>query len=143
MFEEFGNLPNLHINLHLVFHAKNYGTLINVQVGNKEMVHKIFKDMVTRTNKKNIELDMIKQDTTLYAMRHLAEGGIDWQLSRSNNTFKNISKEIRHLFMTWLEKDLETLEDDSIGFSLKIYENFFLVWLFNWVLFFLIYFIIL
>jgi hypothetical protein len=123
MFEEFENLPNLHINLHLVFHAKNYGTLVNVQVGNKEMVHKIFKDMVTRTNKKNIELDMMKRYTTLYAMRHLTEGGIDWRLSRSNDTFKNISQEIRCLFTTWLEKEPEIPEDDSIGFSLQFYET--------------------
>ncbi|GES87175.1 hypothetical protein GLOIN_2v1487024 [Rhizophagus clarus] len=42
---EFANLPNLHINIHLLVHARTYGTLINTQVGIKEMVHRIFKAM--------------------------------------------------------------------------------------------------
>ncbi|PKK63574.1 hypothetical protein RhiirC2_716893 [Rhizophagus irregularis] len=31
-FEDFENLPNLHINLHLILHAKNYATLLNTGV---------------------------------------------------------------------------------------------------------------
>ncbi|UZO08768.1 uncharacterized protein OCT59_029020 [Rhizophagus irregularis] len=46
VFPEFANLPNLHINIHLLVHARTYGTLINTQVGIKEMVHRIFKAMV-------------------------------------------------------------------------------------------------
>ncbi|GES72472.1 hypothetical protein GLOIN_2v1790377 [Rhizophagus clarus] len=32
VFPEFANLPNLHINIHLLVHARTYGTLINTQV---------------------------------------------------------------------------------------------------------------
>jgi hypothetical protein len=54
------NIPNLHINFHLPLHARTYGNLINTGVGIKEMVHRIFKGMVPRTNRKNIELDLLK-----------------------------------------------------------------------------------
>jgi len=29
------NLPNLHVNLHLIQHAKNYVTLLNISVGSR------------------------------------------------------------------------------------------------------------
>jgi len=56
--EEFQNLPNLHVNVHLPDHAWNYATLVNVAVGVKEMVHRVFKGMVPHMNRKNVELDM-------------------------------------------------------------------------------------
>ena len=71
-------------------HAKTYGTLINTQVGIKEMVHRIFKAMVPRTNRKNIELDLLKRYTTLFAIRHLADGGTDQRLSRPCHGFTNM-----------------------------------------------------
>ncbi|GES95935.1 hypothetical protein GLOIN_2v1790377 [Rhizophagus clarus] len=61
VFPEFANLPNLHINIHLLVHARTYGTLINTQIGIKEMVHQIFKAMVPQTNCKNVELDLLKR----------------------------------------------------------------------------------
>lgn len=48
----FENFPNLH----LVDHARNYGTCVNMAVGIKEMVHRIFKGIVPHTNKHNLEL---------------------------------------------------------------------------------------
>ncbi|GES94369.1 hypothetical protein GLOIN_2v1487024 [Rhizophagus clarus] len=82
VFPEFANLPNLHINIHLLVHARTYGTLINTQVGIKEMVHQIFKAMVSRTNCKNVKLDLLKRYTTLFAIRHLVDGGADQRLSQ-------------------------------------------------------------
>ena len=35
----FENLPNLHINHHLVDNGHNYGTCVNMAVGIKKMVH--------------------------------------------------------------------------------------------------------
>ncbi|PKK61925.1 hypothetical protein RhiirC2_668561, partial [Rhizophagus irregularis] len=75
--EYFENLPNLHVNYHLVQHARNYATLLNTSVETKEMVHKIFKNSVLRTNRKNIDLDLLKRYNTLFAMRYLFDGGID------------------------------------------------------------------
>jgi len=49
-------------------HAKTYRTLINTQIGIKEIVHYIFKGMVSKTNRKNIELDLLKHYTTLFAI---------------------------------------------------------------------------
>ncbi|PKY38628.1 hypothetical protein RhiirA4_414346 [Rhizophagus irregularis] len=36
VFEEFNNLPNLHINFHFCFHIHTYTILKNIQVGIKE-----------------------------------------------------------------------------------------------------------
>ncbi|CAG8439542.1 10828_t:CDS:2, partial [Scutellospora calospora] len=83
VFEEFVNLPNLHINAHLALHAQSYGNLINIAVGIKEMVHQIFKSIVLRTNCKNIELDLLKRYTTLFAIRHLIDSGIDFIANNS------------------------------------------------------------
>ncbi|PKC58469.1 hypothetical protein RhiirA1_445785 [Rhizophagus irregularis] len=74
VFASFVNLPNIHINMHLLMHAKTFGTLVNFQVGIKEMVHRIFKGMVPKTNCKNIDLDLLKRYNTLFAIRHLADG---------------------------------------------------------------------
>lgn len=82
-------------------HAKTYGTLINTQVGIKEMVHRIFKAMVPRTNRKNIELDLLKRYTTLFAIRHLADGGIDRRLLQPCHGFINMSSDFGNLLTNW------------------------------------------
>jgi hypothetical protein len=82
-------------------HARNYGTLINTQVGIKEMVHRIFKTMVSRTNHKNIELDLLKRYTTLFAIRHLTDNGIDQRLSQPCNGFANMSLNFGKLLTNW------------------------------------------
>ncbi len=53
--------------MHLLMHAKTYGTLRNTQVSIKKMVHHIFKGIVPKTNRKNIDLDLLKHYTTLFA----------------------------------------------------------------------------
>ncbi|GES79416.1 hypothetical protein GLOIN_2v1790377 [Rhizophagus clarus] len=101
VFPEFANLPNLHINIHLLVHARTYGTLINTQVGIKEMVHQIFKAMVLRTNCKNVELDLLKWYTTLFAIRHLVDGGADQRLSQPCRGFATMSSNFRNLLTNW------------------------------------------
>ncbi|CAG8637539.1 10225_t:CDS:2, partial [Paraglomus occultum] len=56
--EDFGNMPNLHLNVHLPKHAKKFATLVNTSVGVKEMVHRIFKGVVRH---KNVEMDLVKK----------------------------------------------------------------------------------
>ena len=65
-----------------------------VSVGTKEMEHRIFKKIVMRTNRKNVNLDLLKHYTTLFAIRHLLDGGIDLRLSTSNRGFMNIPKHL-------------------------------------------------
>ena len=55
------------------------------------MVHRIFKNMVPRTNRKNIEFDLLKHYTTLQSIRHLADGGIDPRNLQPSINFMNIS----------------------------------------------------
>ncbi|GET50702.1 hypothetical protein GLOIN_2v1790377 [Rhizophagus irregularis DAOM 181602=DAOM 197198] len=86
VFPEFANLPNLHINIHLLVHARTYGTLINTQVGIKEMVHRIFKAM---------------RYTTLFAIRHLVDGGADQRLSQPCRGFATMSSNFRNLLTNW------------------------------------------
>ena len=85
-------MPNLHINMYLLMYAKTYGILINIQVGIKEIVYHIFKGIVQKTNHKNIELDLLKHYTTLFAIQHLMDGGADSRFIRSCAGFSNVIK---------------------------------------------------
>jgi hypothetical protein len=82
-------------------HARTYGTLINTQVGIKEMVHRIFKVMVPRTNCKNVELDLLKRYITLFAIRHLVDGGADQRLSQPCRGFATMQSNFRNLLTNW------------------------------------------
>ncbi|GES85966.1 hypothetical protein GLOIN_2v1790940 [Rhizophagus clarus] len=123
VFPEFANLPNLHINIHLLVHARTYGTLINTQVGIKEMVHRIFKAMVPRTNCKNIELDLLKRYTTLFAIRHLVDGGADQRLSQPCRGFATMSSNFRNLLTNWyitkdkVSNEQEPEENEKVSIS--------------------------
>ncbi|EXX55552.1 hypothetical protein GLOIN_2v1886076 [Rhizophagus irregularis DAOM 181602=DAOM 197198] len=114
-FEDFENLPNLHVNYHLLLHARNYATLLNTGVGTKEMVHRIFKNIVIRINRKNIELDLLKRYTTLFAIRHLFDGGIDKRFSSTNNALTNLPYHLKRLMNDWfiVEKPFDPEEDIS------------------------------
>ena len=98
LFDDFVGLPNLHASFHLLRHARTFGTLANTEVRTKEMVHRIFKNMVPRTNCKNIEFDLLKRYTTLQSIRHLADGGIDPRNLQPSIDFMNISQDFNHLF---------------------------------------------
>ncbi|CAG8670731.1 83_t:CDS:2 [Cetraspora pellucida] len=112
-FKDFENLPNLHVNFHLVQHARNYATLLNTSVGMKEMVHHIFKNIVTRTNRKNIDLDLLKHYTTLFAIHYLFDGGVDSCFFSSNNALMNFSYHLKQLVNNWFitEKFFDTNEN--------------------------------
>lgn len=117
-FKDFENLPNLHVNYHLVQHARNYATLLNTGVGTKEMVHRIFKNIVPRTNRKNIDLDLLKRYTTLFAIRHLIDGGVDRRFSFTSNALMNIPHHLKRMMNNWfiVEKSFDPEEDLSEGF---------------------------
>ncbi|CAG8628126.1 2741_t:CDS:2, partial [Scutellospora calospora] len=84
--DSFQNLLNLHISRHIVDNARQYVTYTNTAVGTKEMVHRIFKLIVPHTNKKNLELNLLKQVNTLQTLRYLADRGIDdrWCIDNHN-----------------------------------------------------------
>ena len=68
--------------------------------------------MVPRTNRKNVELDLLKCYTTLQSIRHLADGGLDPQNSRSSVNFVNVLQDSKHLFKNWfITQDL--LDEDN------------------------------
>ncbi|CAB4378007.1 unnamed protein product [Rhizophagus irregularis] len=117
IFPEFANLPNLHVNIHLLMHARTYGTLTNTQVGTKEMVHRIFKAMVPRTNCKNVELDLLKRYTTLFAIRHLVDGGADQRLSQPCRGFVTMSSNFRNLLTNWY------ITEDKVSNEQELDEN--------------------
>ena len=68
--------------------------------------------MVPHTNRKNVELDLLKCYTTLQSIRHLADGGLDLRYSRSNNDFINISQDSKRLFKDWFIME-DLLEEDG------------------------------
>ena len=79
LFDDFVGLPNLHASFHLLRHARTFETLANTKVRTKEIVYCIFKNMVSRTNCKNIKFDLLKHYMTLQSIRHLADSGINPQ----------------------------------------------------------------
>ncbi|PKC61845.1 hypothetical protein RhiirA1_465952 [Rhizophagus irregularis] len=112
MFPDFVSLPNLHACLHLLQHARTFGTLTNTAVGIKEMVHRIFKNMVPHTNRKNVELDLLKRYTTLQSIRHLVDGGLDPRFSRPSIDFIDMSRNSKRLFKDWFIIE-DSLEEDN------------------------------
>jgi hypothetical protein len=56
------------------------------------MVHKLFKQTISKTNQKNIELDLMRRTNVLQAIRYLMDGGMDNRFNESNvgNGFKKI-----------------------------------------------------
>lgn len=100
--------------MHLTMHAQTFGTLINTQVGIKEMVHRIFKGIVPGTNCKNIDLDLLKRYNTLFAIRHLVNGGIDPRFAIPCVGFAD-STNFGRLFSNWYlteDKSNEEIEGD-------------------------------
>ena len=49
------------------------------------MVHRIFKQSAPKTNRKNIELDLLKRTNTLKAIQFIMEGGNDPSLEENDN----------------------------------------------------------
>lgn len=106
-------------------HARTYGSLINTQVGIKEMVHRIFKAMVPRTNCKNVELDLLKRYTTLFAIRHLVDGGADQRLSQPCRGFATMPSNFRNLLTNWyITEDKASNEQESNEDVDGLYYNF-------------------
>ena len=96
--------------MHLLMYAKTFESLINTQVGIKEMVYYIFKGIVPKTNCKNIDLDLLKRYNTLFAIRHLADGCIDPRFNKSCIGFTNSN--FSQLFVNWyLTEDKYSIED--------------------------------
>jgi hypothetical protein len=81
------------------------------------MEHKIFKNMVLRTNRKNVELDLLKRYTTLFAIRHLLDGGIDKRFTFTNNALTNLPHHLKRLMNDWfiVDKPFEPEDDVNEG----------------------------
>ncbi|CAG8498872.1 17785_t:CDS:2 [Racocetra persica] len=90
----FENLPNVHVNVYLPQHACIFATLVNISVGVKEMVYKLYKNMVPHTNYKNIKLDLLGRYNTSFALTHLFEDGKDYHFLTTINKLSNISPDI-------------------------------------------------
>ena len=79
------------------------------------MEHKIFKNMVLRTNRKNVELDLLKRYTTLFALRHLLDGGIDKRFTSTNNALTGLPYHLKRLMNDWfiVDKSIEPEDDEA------------------------------
>jgi hypothetical protein len=72
-----------------------FGTLQNVSVSLKEMMHGIYKRVIPHTNKKNVELDLMKRDNTLQALRYILDNGYDPRIPQdtTSNCVRSIIKD--------------------------------------------------
>jgi len=84
-------------------HARNYGTLLNVSVAVKEMVHRTFKSMVPHTNLKHIEFDLLRRYNTLQAFHYIMNGGCDSRFVTTGEGISNIIQDelIRPILTDW------------------------------------------
>ncbi|CAG8725213.1 33868_t:CDS:2, partial [Gigaspora margarita] len=95
LLELFPDDFNLYINFHLIQNCKNYATLVNSNCAVKEMVHKIFKQDVLKTNRKNIEFDLMQRINVLQAIRYLIDGKTDDWFNEIN-----VRDRLRRWYMT-------------------------------------------
>ncbi|PKC02865.1 hypothetical protein RhiirA5_424612 [Rhizophagus irregularis] len=112
LFDDFVGLPNLHASYHLSRHVRTFGTLVNTAVGTKEMVYR-----------KNIEFDLLKYYTTLQAIRHLSDGGIDPRNLQHSVEFMNLFQDFSHLFKDWFI--MESSETDNKEFKVCSPSSYF------------------
>jgi hypothetical protein len=107
-------VPNLHLNVHLPQHAKNFATLANISVGVKEMVHRIFKGVVGHTNHKNVEMDLMKRYNTVQSLRHLVDEGEDPRFPNKKWIAQVPSKELlRKLLSNWYATEEPLPEENN------------------------------
>ncbi len=59
-------------------------TLVNSNCAVKEIVHRLSKQAVPKTNRKNVEFDLIRHTNVLQAIRYVIDGGIDDRFDSSN-----------------------------------------------------------
>jgi len=85
--------------------------------------------MVPWTNCKNIELDLLKRYTTLFAIRHLVDGGADQRLSQPCRGFAAMPSNFRNLLTNWyiteekVSSEQEELDENVNG----LYYNFIVI----------------
>jgi hypothetical protein len=75
--------------------------------------------MVPHTNRKNVELDLLKRYTTLQSIRYLADGGIDARYLQSSIGFVNVFRDTNCLFKDWFitkgSLGLDDRESEELG----------------------------
>lgn len=94
------------------------------------MVHKIFKGIVPHTNRKNIELDLLKRYTTLFAIRHLIDGSIDPRLSQSSKAFAELSKNLIRIMSDWfIVEEQPEINDDNESEGCKNFHYLYILFI--------------
>ena len=78
--------------------------------------------MVSHTNCKNIEFDLLKHYTTLQSIRHLADGGIDPRNLQSSIEFMNISQDFNK---DWFIMESSEMDDKELEGNRYIYSYLF------------------
>src|SRR6266508_3693616 len=97
----------------IIYKFTNSNIIINIHVGIKEIVYHIFKGIVQKTNRKNIELDLLKHYTTLFAIQHLMDGNANLRFIRSCAGFSNMLSNFKQLFSNWYIGENKLLQDDD------------------------------
>jgi len=71
-----------------------FGTLQNVSVSLKEMMHSVYKRVIPYTNKKNVEIVLMKRDNTLQAFCYILDNGYDSRFPQgASNCVNSIIKD--------------------------------------------------
>jgi len=78
------------------------------------MVHRIFKGMVGHTNRKNVEMDLMRRYNTIQALRHLVDGGNDPRFPGGNWITQVPAKKcLNKLLSGWYAIETPSLEEEN------------------------------
>ena len=73
VFPNHFSRPNLHALLHLPAQARAYGSLRNISVSAKEMVHRLHKAIVPHTNKSDVIRDLMEYQREMHGLQFAFE----------------------------------------------------------------------
>ncbi|OJD20989.1 hypothetical protein ACJ73_07672 [Blastomyces percursus] len=111
--------PNVHVGLHYVSQAAEYGLPNNCNVLSGEDKHQLFKNFVTRTNHVNIEKALLKQEIFCQSIRFLLDGSFQCSDPQISSTLQHLHKSCPTVFRHLLSRastfllDEKLIDDDS------------------------------
>jgi len=78
------------------------------------MVHRFFKGLVPHTNRKNLELDLVRRYNTLQALRFIVDGGEDSRFPGRRSHIAEIILDncVSQLLSGWYAMDIDSINND-------------------------------
>ncbi|OJD09613.1 hypothetical protein ACJ73_10186, partial [Blastomyces percursus] len=126
-FRAMQRRPNMHIGLHYVTQAVEYGLPNNCNVLSGEDKHRLFKSFVTRTNHVNVEKALLKQEIFCQSIQFLLDGSFQHSDPEISSTLQQLYNSCSTVFHTLLSRapitDNNLRIDDDSTLSIQATSN--------------------